>query len=112
LRVSAHFLVARDGRLSQFVSADERAWHAGISAWRGRAACNDFSLGIELEGSESEPFAEIQYATLAPLLAALAERYPSLSSGRLVGHSDIAPGRKRDPGPHFDWTRARLSLPA
>jgi len=110
LRVSAHFLIARDGRLTQYVSTHERAWHAGVSAWRGRTACNDFSIGVELEGGEDEPFAEQQYTTLAVLLAALKRASPLLDPGRLVGHSDIAPGRKTDPGPHFDWPRARLGL--
>lgn len=110
IRVSAHFLVARDGRLSQYVSLHERAWHAGVSAWRGRTACNDFSIGIELEGSEHEPFAEQQYVVLGDLLAALKAELPLLEASRLVGHSDIAPGRKTDPGPCFDWPRVRRSV--
>ena len=107
LRVSAHFLVRRDGALAQFVSCAERAWHAGVSSWRGRARCNDFSLGIELEGADTVPYTARQYATLAGLLRALRRRYPLEAA---VGHSDVAPGRKTDPGPAFDWDRlARLA---
>lgn len=106
LRVSAHFLIRRDGELIQFVSCARRAWHAGASCWRGRAACNDFSLGIELEGCDSIAFADPQYRTLAPLLAELRARFPI---GDVVGHSDIAPGRKTDPGPCFDWMRLGCS---
>jgi AmpD protein len=102
LRVSAHFLLRRDGELVQFVSCNERAWHAGISRWQGRERCNEFSIGIELEGSDYVPFAEIQYARLEALLQALRQRYPLR---HLVGHNDIAPQRKTDPGPFFDWGR-------
>lgn len=102
LRVSAHFLVRRDGRVVQFVLCGKRAWHAGVSQWRGRERCNDFSLGIELEGCDDLPFADAQYEALARLIDALATRYPGIE---LAGHSDIAPGRKTDPGPCFDWTR-------
>ncbi len=102
LRVSAHFLIRRDGELIQFVSCLQRAWHAGVSSWRGRAACNDFSIGIELEGCDSIAFTEQQYRTLAGLVTELKARYPIED---LVGHSDIAPGRKTDPGPCFDWER-------
>lgn len=111
LRVSAHFVIRRDGRYLQFVDADLRAWHAGVSSWGGRARCNDFSVGIELEGSDAQPFADAQYPALAALIAALAQRYPITD---LAGHSDIAPGRKTDPGPCFDWDRlvALLSSPA
>ena len=101
LQVSAHFFVRRDGRVLQFVSCDERAWHAGISQWAGREQCNDYSVGIELEGLEGEHFEAAQYTTLARLLRSLARRYPV---GTVVGHEHIAPGRKRDPGPGFDWT--------
>lgn len=101
-RVSAHFLIRRDGKLVQFVSCDERAWHAGPSQWRGRSQCNDFSIGIELEGLEGETFESVQYATLADLLRALAERYPI---DAVAGHEHVAPGRKKDPGPGFDWPR-------
>ncbi len=114
LRVSAHCLIERDGRLTQFVSFDERAWHAGLSCWQGREACNDFSIGIELEGCDDEGFEDIQYEQLARLAIALARRYPALQSRPLAdaicGHSDIAPGRKTDPGPHFDWAAFRALL--
>ena len=104
LRVSAHFLVRRDGELIQFVPCAKRAWHAGESAWRGRSRCNDFSVGVELEGADDQPFAYIQYAELAPLITALQSAYGALE---IVGHSDIAPARKTDPGPCFDWQRLR-----
>lgn len=102
LRVSSHFVILRDGTLEQFVSCDERAWHAGVSHFFGRERCNDFSIGIELEGADANPFEAAQYATLAALVGALVARYPIEA---LAGHSDIAPGRKTDPGPHFDWAR-------
>ncbi len=102
LRVSAHFLIRRDGELIQFVSCADRAWHAGTSSWRGRVACNDFSIGIELEGCDSIAFTDAQYRVLAILVADLRVRYPIVD---VVGHSDIAPGRKTDPGPCFDWGR-------
>ena len=102
--MSAHFLIRRDGALLQFVSCNERAWHAGVSRWPGRAHCNDFSIGIELEGTDDLPYEPAQYAMLARLLQALARRYPIR---HVVGHSDIAPGRKTDPGPAFDWARLR-----
>ena len=100
LRVSSHFFVRRDGAVVQFVSCDRRAWHAGVSSWRGRAACNDFSLGIELEGLEDATFEPAQYDALARLLRALGRRYPIEA---VLGHEHIAPGRKRDPGSAFDW---------
>ncbi|OXH84853.1 N-acetylmuramoyl-L-alanine amidase [Burkholderia multivorans] len=102
VRVSAHFLIRRDGELVQFVSCDERAWHAGASEFFGRPRCNDFSIGIELEGADDVPFDDAQYATLAVLARTLAARYPV---DAFAGHSDVAPGRKTDPGPHFDWQR-------
>jgi AmpD protein len=102
LRVSAHFLIARDGTVTQFVSCADRAWHAGISAWEGRPGCNDFSVGVELEGSEFEPFTAAQYGALGALQRALRGRYPIRA---VRGHEEIAPGRKFDPGPLFDWTR-------
>ncbi|WP_051304733.1 1,6-anhydro-N-acetylmuramyl-L-alanine amidase AmpD [Chitinilyticum litopenaei] len=102
LRVSAHFFIRRDGRLLQFVPTTQRAWHAGASSWEGRAGCNDFSVGIELEGSDFIGFSDIQYAVLGSLLAALRQRHPLRA---VLGHSDVAPGRKSDPGPHFDWAR-------
>ena len=100
LRVSAHFLIRRDGELIQFVACQRRAWHAGPSSWRGRPCCNDFSLGIELEGSDTQEFEMAQYQRLNTLLSILRRTYPLQD---IVGHSDIAPGRKTDPGPHFNW---------
>jgi AmpD protein len=105
LKVSAHFLVRRDGELVQFVPVARRAWHAGASSWRARQRCNDFSVGIELEGSEREPFEDAQYATLAGLLKHLA-------LPQIAAHSDVAPGRKTDPGAHFDWARLLSALAA
>src|SRR3954462_5790850 len=102
LEVSSHFLVRRDGELVQFVPAHERAWHAGASNWRGRARCNDFSLGVELEGSEEETFAAVKYSTLVALVRALRASLPLRD---IAAHSEVAPGRKTDPGPHFDWAR-------
>jgi AmpD protein len=102
VRVSSHFLVRRDGQVVQFVSCNKRAWHAGVSTWQGRSRCNDFSIGIELEGSDFEPFTERQYAALARLTRRLRRAYPIVDA---VGHSDIAPERKTDPGPFFDWQR-------
>ncbi len=102
LRVSAHFLIRRDGELIQFVSCRERAWHAGLSAWKGRRGCNDFSLGIELEGCDELPFEDAQYACLLALVGRLCAGYPI---DAVVGHNDISPGRKTDPGPCFDWRR-------
>lgn len=102
LRVSAHFLIRRAGELVQFVSCDDRAWHAGVSCWRGHERCNDFSIGIELEGTNTRPYTAGQYDALLPLLEALQQRYPIEA---VAGHCDIAPGRKSDPGPVFDWAR-------
>lgn len=107
LRVSSHLLVRRDGEVIQYVACHRRAWHAGVSNWQGRDRCNDFSIGIEVEGSDHEPYESTQYAMLARLIASLCRAYPSLSLDRLVGHSDIAPGRKTDPGPAFEWPRLR-----
>lgn len=107
LRVSAHFFIRRTGELIQFVPPDARAWHAGASSWRGRERCNDFSIGIELEGCDTLPFEPVQYHVLADLLDDLCRRFPVSD---IVGHSDIAPGRKTDPGPYFDWQRLRDSL--
>jgi AmpD protein len=104
-RVSSHFLIRRDGEVNQFVPCGLRAWHAGESSWRGRNRCNDFSVGIELEGSDNLPFEEIQYEKLAELVRVLKEKYPIAD---IVGHSDIAPGRKTDPGLHFDWMRLQV----
>ena len=105
LQVSAHFLIERDGSLTQFVGTQQRAWHAGISSFEGVQNCNDFSVGIELEGCDDSPYRDAQYAVLAELTEQLLERYPALNRKRIVGHSDIAPGRKTDPGPSFDWSR-------
>ena len=102
LRVSAHFLVRRDGALIQFVSCLQRAWHAGVSSWNGRERCNDFSIGIELEGCDDLPFEDEQYNRLADLIGSLRALYPI---DAVAGHSDISPGRKTDPGPCFDWPR-------
>lgn len=105
LRVSAHFLIARNGCLTQYVSCLQRAWHAGVSAWDGRERCNDFSLGIELEGCDSLAFSDQQYTTLRSLVAVLKSHYPVRE---VQGHSQIAPTRKTDPGPFFDWRRSGL----
>lgn len=107
LQVSSHFLVRRGGELIQFVPCSRRAWHAGASNWKGRARCNDFSIGIEVEGTGEVPFTDAQYERLAGLTRLLKARYPIAD---IVGHSDIAPGRKSDPGPHFDWVRYRALL--
>lgn len=107
LKVSSHYLIRRDGALVQYVPTDKRAWHAGASSWKGRSHCNDFSIGVELEGADDVPFAEPQYEALARLTRALQARYGPLD---LAGHSDIAPGRKTDPGPWFDWERYRASI--
>ena len=104
LHVSAHFLIRRDGEVIQFVSCNKRAWHAGVSSWRDRIRCNDYSIGIELEGSDEDPFTDVQYAKLAELTRALQAAYPIED---IVGHSDIAPVRKTDPGPCFDWQKYR-----
>jgi AmpD protein len=106
-KVSAHFLIRRDGELYQFVPCGARAWHAGESSWKGRTQCNDFSIGVELEGTGETPFTAAQYGRLAVLTRALKARYPIRD---IVGHSDVAPGRKSDPGPHFDWLRYRAML--
>ncbi len=107
LQVSAHFFVRRTGELVQFVSCHDRAWHAGQSCWRGRSNCNDDSIGIELEGLEGDTFEPAQYATLATLCHALAQRYPL---AHVAGHEHIAPGRKQDPGPGFDWAQLQRQL--
>ncbi len=108
LRVSAHFLIRRDGELIQFVPCVTRAWHAGLSSFEGRERCNDFSIGIELEGTDTEPFTERQYKILADLGQALVKAYPLIA---VAAHSEIAPGRKTDPGPQFDWSRVSTALP-
>jgi AmpD protein len=110
LRVSSHLVVRRDGEISQYVKFTERAWHAGKSSFDGREACNDFSIGIELEGTDTLAYEAAQYDALAAAVAALCAAYPRLSPHRLVGHSDIAPGRKTDPGAAFDWGCARALI--
>lgn len=112
LTVSAHVLIARDGTPTQYVPFDRRAWHAGKSQHCGRAACNDFSVGIELEGLDDLPYEAAQYRALAELIAALRHGYPTLRAADVVGHSDIAPGRKSDPGPAFDWALLDRELAA
>ena len=104
LRVSSHLLIRRDGELVQFVSCNERAWHAGQSSFQGRENCNDFSIGIELEGDDDTPYTDAQYESLAEVTTRLMAAYP-IDTTRIAGHSDIAPGRKTDPGPAFDWPR-------
>jgi len=110
LRVSAHAVIRRDGIIVQYVPFGQRAWHAGQSHYRGRAGCNDFSVGIELEGTDEVPYTDAQYNQLAALVEALLATYPSLSVDHITGHSDIAPGRKTDPGPSFEWERWRSIL--
>ncbi|WP_428848332.1 1,6-anhydro-N-acetylmuramyl-L-alanine amidase AmpD [Shewanella olleyana] len=105
LEVSAHFLIRRDGELVQYVSCNDRAWHAGVSTLNGRENCNDFTIGIELEGTDTDPYANEQYQVLAQLTLELFNEYPMLKQNKIVGHCDIAPGRKTDPGQSFDWQR-------
>ena len=112
LRVSSHVLIRRAGDLRQYVGFNRRAWHAGVSSWQGRARCNDYSIGIELEGDVETPFTAEQYRTLLAVTRLIMARYPALTVDRIVGHSDIAPGRKTDPGPWFDWARLRSGLAA
>ena len=112
LRVSAHLLVRRDGTVLQFVPFGLRAWHAGVSSWQGRPACNDYSVGIELEGTDDGAYEPAQYQALAALIRSLCAAYPALSGERVMGHSDIAPGRKSDPGPAFDWPTLRRLISA
>ena len=110
LRVSSHLLIRRDGELVQYVPFDLRAWHAGESEYRGRPACNDFSIGIELEGTDDTPFSDAQYLQLNHTTEEIMGRYPRITPERIAGHSDIARGRKTDPGPAFDWPRYLSSL--
>ncbi len=112
LRVSSHFLIRRDGELIQYVPLHRRAWHAGISSFEGRQSCNDFSIGIELEGADHLPYAPKQYQRLKRLCRNLMNLYPAITLPRIVGHSDIAPDRKTDPGPAFDWHQLRRDLSA
>ena len=107
LKVSSHFLIRRDGELVQFVPVGRRAWHAGVSSWRGRERCNDFSIGVELEGTDEGPFTDRQYERIASLISALKEKHPLRD---IASHSDVAPGRKTDPGPRFDWPRLLAAL--
>lgn len=105
--VSAHLFIRRDGEAIQFVELGKRAWHAGRSCWQGRTECNDYSIGIELEGTDDTPFTAAQYARLAGLTRTIMARLPAITPERIVGHSDVAPGRKTDPGPAFDWAHYR-----
>lgn len=110
LRVSAHCLIQRGGQITQYVSFQQRAWHAGVSCFAGRERCNDFSIGIELEGCDDVPYTEAQYQQLARLIRIFQQTWPILTPERIVGHCDIAPGRKTDPGPAFDWGYLRHLL--
>ncbi|HET6725353.1 MAG TPA: 1,6-anhydro-N-acetylmuramyl-L-alanine amidase AmpD [Gammaproteobacteria bacterium] len=110
LRVSSHLLIRRDGELVQFVNLRDRAWHAGVSTYGGRSACNDFSIGIELEGADDAAYADAQYRRLAEVARAIMQAWPAITPDRICGHSDIAPGRKTDPGSTFDWPRFRRLL--
>ncbi|MDP2140157.1 MAG: 1,6-anhydro-N-acetylmuramyl-L-alanine amidase AmpD [Gammaproteobacteria bacterium] len=114
LRVSSHLLIDRAGAVSQYVPFNRKAWHAGVSSFCGRENCNDFSIGIELEGTDFEPFTAAQYDQLVSVTGLITAAYPQITLDRIVGHSDVAPGRKTDPGPHFDWrlfkTRCQLTL--
>jgi AmpD protein len=110
LRVSSHFYVRRDGSLTQYVSLHDRAWHAGESCYEGRQRCNDFSIGAELEGADDVPYEDAQYRTLSDLASSLMVAYPDITPERIVGHCDISPGRKSDPGAVFDWDRFRRLL--
>ncbi|HIJ21549.1 MAG: 1,6-anhydro-N-acetylmuramyl-L-alanine amidase AmpD [Gammaproteobacteria bacterium] len=105
LRVSAHLLIRRQGQLVQYVSLQQRAWHAGVSTFQGRERCNDFSIGVELEGADTIPYTELQYQQLEWVLKLLLLHYPQITPARIVGHCDIAPGRKSDPGVAFEWER-------
>ena len=109
LRVSAHCLIRRDGEIVQYVPFDKRAWHTGVSLFEGRERCNDFSIGIEMEGTDDRDFSAEQYHSLSVVTQLLMAHYP-ISAGRITGHSDIAPGRKTDPGPHFDWAYYKKSI--
>ena len=110
LQVSSHLFVDREGQLIQFVDLNKKAWHAGISEFEGKKECNDFSIGIELEGTDTEPYSDKQYLSLISLTNCLMERYSGISTERIVGHCDIAPSRKTDPGVSFDWSRYKNSL--
>lgn len=110
LRVSSHLLIERSGAVTQYVPFDRRAWHAGVSEWCGRSGCNDFSVGIELEGTDTTLYADAQYVALVDAIRALRQAYGAIAEDAIVGHADVAPGRKTDPGPAFDWGRLRQAL--
>ena len=110
MRVSAHCLIKRDGHILQFVPFEKRAWHAGLSCFQGVRSCNDYSIGIELEGADDIPYTETQYQSLSALTKELMQHYPEITLGRIVGHNDIAPGRKTDPGIAFNWPQYRQML--
>ncbi len=110
IRVSAHCLIERDGRVTQYVNFNDRAWHAGLSSFEGREKCNDFAIGIELEGSNEQPFTAAQYDALVALTQVIQAAYPNITKERIVGHCDISPGRKIDPGQYFDWARYLSAL--
>ena len=112
LHVSSHLFIRRDGRIIQFVPFEKRAWHAGQSEYEGKQRCNDFSIGIELEGTDDVAYTEHQYEQLAAVIEAILQAFPDTSRDRIVGHADIAPGRKTDPGPAFDWTKLSHVLDA
>ena len=110
LRVSAHCVIRRDGTVEQYVPFNKRAWHAGVSSFQGRQKCNDFAIGIELEGTDEQPYTEAQYQSLEAVSAQIISLYPAITLGRIAGHNDIAPGRKTDPGVAFNWTGFRQAL--
>jgi len=110
LKVSSHLLIRRDGELVQYVPLHKRAWHAGQSSYQGRDQCNDFAIGIELEGSDEIPYEDVQYETLKDVVRLLCDNFPGLDSSRIAGHCDISPGRKTDPGPAFEWARLKADL--
>ena len=110
LKVSAHLLIDREGGVIQFVSFNDRAWHAGVSSYKGLTNCNDFSIGIELIGSDTTPYTNAQYESLIKVTQEIIKRYPLIDKNRILGHSDIAPSRKTDPGPYFDWERYTLNF--
>ncbi|HYW05268.1 MAG TPA: 1,6-anhydro-N-acetylmuramyl-L-alanine amidase AmpD [Gammaproteobacteria bacterium] len=112
MRVSSHVLIRRDGECVQYVPFHERAWHAGVSSFEGRPDCNDYSIGIELEGTDEDPYETVQYRRLAALCAALMRVYPAVTPDRVAGHCHVAPGRKTDPGPAFEWNRLRRLIRA
>jgi AmpD protein len=110
IRVSSHLLIRRDGEVLQYVAFPRRAWHAGVSSWQGRENCNDFSIGIELEGTDQSEFTDAQYAQLVQVTRALMDQYPAIQRDHITGHQHIAPGRKTDPGSGFDWNRYLINL--